>query len=279
MDWRKLARREGLDLRIAIVDSDLEGLPFEDLFTVSAREMGLKVEILSIKVQSTDFRECVGHLAGIGVAGVCVGSSLRADAAQLAERFFESQQAIGSANALHLAGGVWGRNTEVSAVERILADVPPSTALVLGTGHAARSVVAALLQSGWKVRLWNRNATRSKPLKAMMLRWGEVRMEANADPAGCRLIVNATPLGKRSGEQPPVVWAHAARGSVALDLVYRRVATEFLREAARLGFRTIDGRELLAEQAAEAMEWWIGREVPRGPIRKALGLRVETSDD
>ena len=105
-----------------------------------------------------------------------------------------------------------------------------------------------------------------------MLRWGEVHVEPNADPAGCHLIVNATPMGKKAGEQPPVVWEHSARGTVALDLVYRRVATEFIREARRRGFKGIDGRELLAEQTAECMEWLIGREVPRQPLQRALGL-------
>lgn len=273
-DWRSLQAREGVDLRIAVADPHPDELPLAEMFDLAAHEMGLKAEITTIAVEPKEFAECIKHLESAGFNGVSVGSSLKAHAARLAERFFVSPQAVGSANTLRLEGGIWGRNTEVSGIVKVLEDVPPSTALVLGSGHAARSVVAALLQSGWKVRIWNRNAIRSRPLKAAMLRWGEVQLLPHANPSGCRLIVNATSLGLKAGEHPPVVWDSSVRGTVALDLVYRRVATEFLREASRRGFRTIDGRELLAEQAAQSMEWWLGREVPREPMRRALGLRA-----
>ena len=193
------------------------------------------------------------------------------DAARVAERFFVSEHAVGVANTLKFEGGVFAQNTEVAGVMEVVRDLVPATALVLGTGHAARSVVTALLQVGWKVHLWNRNALRSRPLKMMMLRYGEVKLASTPNPAGCRLVVNATPLGAKAGEHPPVEWKNASRGTVVLDLVYRSVATEFLREASLRGFKTIDGRVLLAEQAGLSLEWLLDKPVAREPLRQALG--------
>ncbi|MEY3429344.1 MAG: hypothetical protein RI930_171, partial [Pseudomonadota bacterium] len=46
-------------------------------------------------------------------------------------------------------------------------------ALVLGTGHGARSVVLGLMDGGWKVKIWNRNAARARMLRALFARYGE----------------------------------------------------------------------------------------------------------
>lgn len=272
MNWTQITASQTAGVRIAVIGEQAVAQPFADMFVAGMRAAGVHGTPVIIDVGVPEFEACVAHLQVAGFVGASIASgALKVDAARVAERFFVSDQSIGVANTLKFDGGIYGQNTEVAGVMEVVRHVPPATALVLGTGHAGRSVVAALLQLGWKVRLWNRNALRSRPLKAMMLRYGEVELAPSADPAGCRLVVNATPLGVKAGEHPPVEWRHAARGSTALDLVYRRVATEFLREASHQGLQAIDGRVLLAEQAGLSLEWMLGKPVGREPLRLALG--------
>jgi shikimate dehydrogenase len=235
-------------------------------------EGGPKGEAVRLDTTAPEFEECIRHLSACGFRGVFVTNPFKVSAARMAERFFVVKHSLGVANTLLFEGGIYAQNTEVPALMESLKDVPPATALVLGAGSGARSVVMSLLELGWKVRVWNRSGMKARTILTLLRRHGQVDLVAEPDPIGCTLIVNATPLGRKIGEQPTVVWQHAKPKSVALDLVYRRVATEFLRSAAQRGFRCIDGRNLLVEQAALALQWWTTGPAPRDVMRKAAGL-------
>jgi shikimate dehydrogenase len=58
------------------------------------------------------------------------------------------------------------------------------------------------------------------------------------------------------GSCPLATGFHA--GQIVYDLVYRPRPTRFLQYAAAAGARTIDGLEMLARQAAAALNIWTG---------------------
>jgi shikimate dehydrogenase len=274
MQWQDLRPDSSGKLRIAVVGEgdDFDLLP--KAFSLALREMGIDCDVVAISPTAEEFKEAVPYLSECGFKGVSVCNPLKAEAAKLAKDYFTVRHGLGVANALTLGGpNVYAQNTEVAAFNHAISGLTPATALVLGSGRAARSAVQSLFESGWKVRLWNRNVIRSKPFVALFEYYGKVETVSQADPTGCNLIVNATPLGIKAGEQPPVIWTHAKPRSAAIDFVYRSVATEFLRSAAQRGFKTYDGRELLVEQAALALEWWTGKTVPREPMLHAVGFR------
>jgi shikimate dehydrogenase len=232
--------------------------------------------VARLHCDTADFPSCIAHLQSLGYKGASVGNPLKPEAAKLARDFFVVRHGLGVANALTLSTHIYAQNTEVPAFTAKIASLPPGAALVLGSGRAARSAVQSLFENGWKVRLWNRSVARSKPFVSLFEYYGKVEPVSTADPTGCSLIINATPLGAKAGEEPKVQWERAKPLSTAIDFVYRIVATEFLRKAAQRGFRTVDGRELLVEQAALALEWWTGAEVPRQPMLDAVGLKKLT---
>ena len=58
---------------------------------------------------------------------------------------------------------------------------------------------------------------------------------------------------------------------MALDLVYRRGETAWVRALRAAGRGAADGREVLLEQGAAAFECWFpGRQAPREVMRAAL---------
>ena len=71
------------------------------------------------------------------------------------------------------------------------------------------------------------------------------------------LVVNATSVGLRDDEVP-VDPSLLRPGTAALDLVYRRGETEWVRAARARGLRTSDGLVMLVEQGAVAFERWFG---------------------
>lgn len=149
------------------------------------------------------------------------------------------------------------------------------TALVLGTGGAARAIVWELGENNFHITLAARDPSKAEALLAELDPGGEHRavdLAHFAQPTDfafddregcCDLIVNASPLGMRG--QPPLDfdWSHAPPGAIAYDIVTDPVETEFLDAARISGHRAIDGLAMLVGQAAAAFELFFGQPAPR----------------
>ena len=255
-------------LGIAVIGDGAEAALVAELQKVALEAMSLPAVVHKVDTKVETLQDDLHKLIHLGYRGVNVGNPYKASAARLAEHFYVVKHSLGAANALMLDSGVYAQNTEVTSFVKTLENVPAGTALVLGAGHSARTVAMGLLQMGWKVRVWSRSALKARPLLTLLQRHGTIELVPSPDPVGCNLIVNATPLGLRIGELPPLNWNHVPRGAIIYDLVVRRVNTELIRAANLRGLKTVDGREMVVEQAAQALEWWTGREAPRSIMRE-----------
>lgn len=150
-------------------------------------------------------------------------------------------------------------------------------ARVLGTGGAARAIVAGLLEHGITVVLAGRNPDKARALLDELAPGGEHHVAplshfagpsdfAFDDREGCfDLVVNASPLGMEG--QPPLEFdlSHAPPGSIVYDIVTAPLETPLLKAARETGFRTVDGLSMLIGQAAVAFEKFFGTPPPREP--------------
>lgn len=198
---------------------------------------------------------------------------------------------IGAVNAIYpaLDRVLVGSNTDAAGFLEPLQPFLAQThwfrmARVLGTGGAARAIVAALAAEGFTIVLAGRDPGKARALLDELAPEGEhhaVDLTHFAAPTDfvfddregcCDLVVNASPLGMR--EQPPLVfdWSHAPPGSVAYDIVTDPVDTPFLQAARAAGFQTIDGLSMLIGQAAAAFELFFGHPAPRGHDPELRGL-------
>ena len=148
-------------------------------------------------------------------------------------------------------------------------------ARVLGTGGAARAIVAALAEHGVTVVLAGRDPAKARALLAEIDPDGEhhavdIAHFADAtdfafdDRERCfDLIVNASPLGMAG--QPPLAFdlSHAPPGSIVYDIVTHPLDTPLLQAARAAGMPTIDGLSMLIGQAAIAFEKFFGKAPPR----------------
>jgi shikimate dehydrogenase len=148
-------------------------------------------------------------------------------------------------------------------------------ARVLGTGGAARAIVAALAAENMVIVLAGRDPAKARVLLDELDPEGEHHATDLAhfagptdfafdDREGCfDLIVNASPLGMAGQPPLPFDFSHAPPGSLVYDIVTHPIETEFLQQARAAGFRTIDGLSMLIGQAAVAFERFFGRPPPR----------------
>ena len=199
----------------------------------------------------------------------------------LIDRLEPLAKRVGAVNTIHRAadGALVGRNTDVAGfLEPLQARLAQQhyfrMARVIGTGGAARAIIAGLAKEGFTLVLAGRNIEKAQGLleelaegehhTAPLGHFAQETDFAFGDREGCcDLVVNASPLGMRG--QPPLAfdWSHAPPGSIAYDIVTDPVQTEFLENARAAGFETIDGLSMLIGQAAAAFARFFGEEAPR----------------
>ncbi len=272
--WQAVRKGEGVHLAVLCEEPHEEAELLQRLHTEALRLTGTSGRSFLIPVQKDEFEPCVQHLRDLGFRGATIANPYKTHAARVAKDFFVARDSAGLATQLNFVpGGIYGRNTEIPAFGSILTGIPPQQALILGFSQRARAALVALLSAGWSVRVWNRGANRTRLLQTTFQRYGEIEMIPQPDPTGCALVVNATLLGKRIGEQPPLEWRYLRLKTLIGDLVVRELPTDFLREARTRGLPTVDARSVLAEQAALTLESWLEVPIPRESLLRAARKR------
>ena len=177
-------------------------------------------------------------------------------------------------------GSLSGYNTDVPGFLEPLAPWLGQTHLfrmarVLGTGGAARAIVAALADRGFVIVLAGRDPGKARALldelapqrdhhAVDIAQFAETTDFAFDDREHLLdLVINASALGMAG--QPPLAFdlSHAPPGSIFYDIVTHPLETPLLHAARAGGFPTIDGLAMLIGQAAEAFVKFFGLQAPR----------------
>ncbi|MDZ4158724.1 MAG: shikimate dehydrogenase [Anaerolineaceae bacterium] len=218
------------------------------------------------QIQSLLQRVCSGELQGLNVT-----IPHKQAVIPWLDKLTPTASAIGAVNVLFLNGDrLTGDNTDApgfSADLRRYIDRPAGSALVLGAGGAARAVVFALAQSGWRVRVCARRAAQAAGLARDLQHAGLHPISAaplTADVlqefGDCRLIVNATPVGMtpQIDASPWLEGLPFPAGALVYDLIYKPPETKLMLQARAAGLQAVSGLGMLVEQAVLAFERWTG---------------------
>jgi shikimate dehydrogenase len=175
------------------------------------------------------------------------------------------------------AGTLIGDNTDVLGVQQALIALGAATAkeprwLLIGTGGAARAAALAAAGMGASIAVRSRDPGRAETFLAAAHESGVPR----AEPEGCQVVINCTPLGLEAGDPLPLAPTLASGAKWALDLVYAPGETPWVRAMRAAGCRAADGREVLVRQGGAALErWFEGQRAPlevmRAAVHAALG--------
>ncbi|HNB23078.1 MAG TPA: shikimate dehydrogenase [Candidatus Melainabacteria bacterium] len=195
---------------------------------------------------------------------------------------------------LHPDGKMIGHNTDLMAFRQALEDHfgkrKRRKAIILGAGGAARAAVAALVDLDFQqVNLLVRNPEKhslsdffcgDKLLAGetfKMLRSEDFAKEDSGDLP--QLIVNCTPLGQSSNELPSwadAMFKKAGKHAFFFDMVYSKSEnpTPMIEIASKHRLESIDGKEMLARQAAAAFEFWTDKSMPLNVMLDALNREI-----
>ena len=175
-------------------------------------------------------------------------------------------------------GRIHGDNTDVdgfrSALSFFIGSVPSGIrVLLLGGGGAARASLLGLIEEGAdEIVIFNRTPERAR---SMSRRIGGERTRVipvleEIEGEDFDLVINATRLGLEKNDASPVELERLGCVGAAMDLVYGRHVTPFVRAAEAMDIRATDGAEMLVRQGAASFERWWGIPAPVEAMRAAM---------
>ena len=172
----------------------------------------------------------------------------------LLDRLDKEAKKIGAVNTIKIQrdGRLVGYNTDHYGFAKSLADFFPlkdKTALILGTGGAAKAIAYVLETMDFEYQYVSRTKTKTT------LSYSDVNRDIISKHF---LIINCTPLGTfpKIQEFPNIPYQFLTRDHVLFDLIYNPRETEFLKMGHAKGARVTNGLKMLEYQAKKAWSIW-----------------------
>jgi shikimate dehydrogenase len=227
------------------------------------------------KIEGNAFAADVDAFRARGGRGLNVTAPFKLDAYAYATEHSERAKLAGAVNAMKFDGNrVIAENFDGVGLVRdvthnLQCPMAGQRVLILGAGGAARGALLPFLEQNPAVLvIANRSLDKAQQLSAI----GAAQFAAAGHDPACvsastyaalegqtfDIVFNATSASLRT-ELPPVPASVFRNCVLAYELAYGKGLTPFLRVASNAGVKKLaDGVGMLAEQAAEAFEWWRG---------------------
>lgn len=246
------------------------------IHSASFRELGVDWTYEAVDCTTEDLGSFIAGVRSGSHAGLSVTMPLKEAIVPMLDRLDANATVLGAVNCVSVRGGTLvGHNTDGDGCADALeneagAVLGGSSAVVLGAGGTARSVVTALARRGASVRVVNRTQARAEEVVSLALRAvgddADIATGTLHDIGRAKVLVNTTSVGMNSDESP--VDPGVLHGDlVVLDAVYSPLDTALLRSARSAGARTVDGLWMLVHQARHQQLLWFGRCAPAALMR------------
>lgn len=215
--------------------------------------------------------ELEGFLKNGNFVGLNVTIPYKKDVIPFLDQLSPVARRLGAVNTIVRRGdgSLVGHNTDYFGfrylVQQSGLDVSGKKVLVLGSGGASNTAVAALQELGARVVIISRSGENN---------YGNLHLHANAS-----VIVNTTPVGMypNTGVSPIDLGCFPQLEGV-LDVVYNPARTQILLDAENRGLVAMNGLWMLVAQAKESAEWFSGETIPDSRITEihaALRAQME----
>lgn len=244
-----------------------------------------KYSIIEISPDSS-FSEEMARLKTSSVNGFNVTVPYKEKIIPYLDELDEQAKQIGAVNTVINEAGKWvGYNTDGIGYLRALHSHYPTletkmemNILILGAGGAAKGIIAALLQHGYRnVTIANRSIERAKNLATANERISVSSLaEVEESLHQYELIIQTSSVGMKPNTLESIISLQTLEeGTVVSDIVYQPLMTTFLKEAAAKGAHIHFGHTMLLYQAQYAFEIWTGKRPIIGSLEDTLKKQLE----
>jgi len=255
-------------------------------------ELGLNFAYFPFLVHPKDLSRAVEAIRTLNLVGVNVTVPHKEKIVNYLDETSPEVKKIGAVNTVvNQKGRLIGYNTDgegfINSLKEKRFNPRGKRVLLLGAGGAAVSIGFSLLrEKAKKVVLINRTYPRAINLSNRLKRifpnsfLRVIKFEdRNSFPGreDIDLLINATPVGMRSGDSLLINIKGFSSKVFVYDIVYNQ-PTKLLKEAKKRNLSHLNGLEMLISQGALSFELWTGRKAPIDKMRKALKKAVKREE-
>ncbi len=258
--------------------------------------LGINAAYLACNVEIDNVKEAVEGIKALSVAGFNVTSPLKEAVIPYLDVLTEDVEILKSANTVvNRDGLLYGSSTDGKGFIKSLEKLPvklefDQTALVIGTGGAAKAVALALAKSSFtNLIIAGRKYDKAADIAEICRHYGQAECSAigyeNKElkrvMSDCSLIVYCLPVDSfvlfEALENKNIV----KNNTLFYDLRYSPEITPVMAKFKEIGGNAINGSAMLFWQAVEAFELFTGKEVPVNAMQDSFKKIIErgTSGD
>lgn len=214
------------------------------------------------------------------IAGASVTMPLKTAAYEAMDDVSPAARVLRSVNTVSaIDGRLVGHSTDGDGlVDSLLEEgctIRGSSALVLGWGGAARSVVDAIHRAGVeRIVVTNRSGVDPLDLSVIEPSGRSVPWtERDSTASEVDFVINCTSVGMGDDDSSPLDTSVLRPSTTVVDLVYHPIETTLLKTARARGCPTVGGLGMLIHQAVRQQQIWLGQR-PDPSVMKDAALQA-----
>jgi len=261
------------------------------MWNPALQELGLDYAYVAFDVHPDNLEKAILGMRALGIKGMNVTIPHKENVIQYLDEIDPIAKKMGAINTIKNDDGVLkARNTDAGGAKKSLIDagceISGKNILFLGSGGVARSVAYILSQQANKIVLTD-IVERSALTVAQ-----EIKQNMGVDIEGklskksilkeeiqkTDILINATPIGMHPKmNASPISKELLHEDLFVFDVIYNPLQTKLMKDAAKIGCKTLGGLDMLVNQGVLAFEWWTGKSpnttLMRSKIIDFLGIK------
>ena len=229
-------------------------------------QQGIDAVVVPMGVKPDDYPVFFRSLFRLSnIRGALVTMPHKVTTVELVDELTPTARIAGACNAVlrrddgTLVGDQFDGAGFVRGIQRKGCRLEGARAIVSGSGGVGSAIAASLAAAGVaELALFDTREASSLALRDRLLaHYPALRVTTgSADPAGCDVVVNATPLGMNPGDALPFDVARIAPGAMVGEVVMKSEYTPFLEAAIARGCKVQVGTDMLFEMIPAYLEFF-----------------------
>ena len=248
---------------------------------------------LAFDVLESDLKQVITAVKTLNIRGLNVTIPHKLAVMEYLDLIDTTAQSIGAVNTIvNNQGFLRGYNTDLLGVTNALkeAEFDPTNKkiVILGAGGAARAASFSIGRKAAELVIVNRSIEKAKNLcndllesmivEARSLELSEKILREEVQNAD--LLVNCTSVGMWPDTNQAIIKREIIPETITVfDTVYNPLETQLLKDAKKVGAKTISGLAMFVWQGAVAFELWTGAKAPIQKMKEIVSKKLQGGRD